>query len=203
VRSAATAFVGAILILVGACGTQVPEVPNEEAVSYSVHLESLVIAHCLGCHDSEEAKAKLVLDPGLGYDKLVGPRSIQEPEMALVEPGDPERSYLWLKLQRSGALLPVAEAATRYRRGQGHAPDLDWLEEAARIGARALSPLDRRWCETVTGFEFGIRNSEFGITTCPPRIRWQVLPEGMGWKFEIRNPKSEIRICVHLPRHDQ
>ena len=87
------------MILAIGCGTQVPEVPDEETVSYSAHLEPLVIAHCLSCHDSEEAKAKLVLDPGIGYDRLVGPRSIQVPDMALVEPGDPERSYLWLKLQ--------------------------------------------------------------------------------------------------------
>ena len=85
--------------IVGGCGAQIPEVPNDEVVSYSVHLEPLVIAHCLSCHDSEEAKAKLVLDPGVGYDRLVGPQSIQVPEMALVKPGDLEQSYLWLKLQ--------------------------------------------------------------------------------------------------------
>lgn len=98
-RSAATACVAAIVVFATGCGTQVPEVPNEEPVSYSVHLEPLVIAHCLSCHDSEEAKAKLVLDPGLGYERLVGPRSIQDPEMALVEPSEVDRSYLWLKLQ--------------------------------------------------------------------------------------------------------
>jgi hypothetical protein len=90
---------GAILVLAAGCGTQVPEVPGEATVSYSAHLEPLVIAHCLSCHESEEAKGKLVLDPGMGYDRLVGHRSIQDPEMALVEPGDPENSYLWLKLQ--------------------------------------------------------------------------------------------------------
>jgi len=99
VRFGATACVGTLLVFAMACGTQVPEVPIEESVSYSMHLEPLIIAHCLSCHESEEAKAKLVLDPGLGYERLVGPRSIQVPEMALVSPGDPERSYLWLKLQ--------------------------------------------------------------------------------------------------------
>ena len=98
-RFGATACVGTLLVFAMACGTQVPEVPIEESVSYSMHLEPLIIAHCLSCHESEEAKAKLVLDPGLGYERLVGPRSIQVPEMALVAPGDPERSYLWLKLQ--------------------------------------------------------------------------------------------------------
>lgn len=98
-RLGATACVGTLLVFAMACGTQVPEVPIEESVSYSMHLEPLIIAHCLSCHESEEAKGKLVLDPGLGYERLVGPRSIQVPEMALVAPGDPERSYLWLKLQ--------------------------------------------------------------------------------------------------------
>ena len=98
-RYSATAVCGCLFIAVAGCGAQVPEVPNEEPVSYSAHLEPLVIAHCLSCHESEDAKAKLVLDPGLGYERLVGPRSVQVPEMALVEPGDPEKSYLWLKLQ--------------------------------------------------------------------------------------------------------
>ena len=98
-RLGATACVGTLLVFAMACGTQVPEVPIEESVSYSMHLEPLIIAHCLSCHESEEAKAKLVLDPGLGYERLVGPRSIQVPEMALVAPGDPGSSYLWLKLQ--------------------------------------------------------------------------------------------------------
>jgi hypothetical protein len=79
----------------------VPEVATGEPVSYAAHLEALVVAHCLNCHDSEEAKGKLVLDPGVGYERLVGPRSVQDPEMALVEPGDLERSYLWLKLQHA------------------------------------------------------------------------------------------------------
>jgi hypothetical protein len=95
----AAAVAGVALAIIAGCGTQVPEVPKEEPVSYSVHLEPLVIAHCLSCHESGEAKAKLVLDPGTGFERLVGSRSTQKPEMALVEPGDPERSYLWLKLQ--------------------------------------------------------------------------------------------------------
>ena len=93
------AAAGLVVLVFTGCGTPVPEVATGEPVSYAAHLEPLVIAHCLSCHESEEAKAKLVLDPGVGYDRLVGPRSVQVPEMALVEPGDPEHSYLWLKLQ--------------------------------------------------------------------------------------------------------
>ena len=89
------------MLVAAGCGTPVPQVATGERISYATHLEALVVAHCLGCHESEEAKAKLVLDPGVGYGRLVGPRSVQVPEMALVEPGDPERSYLWLKLQHA------------------------------------------------------------------------------------------------------
>jgi hypothetical protein len=82
----AAAIVAIVLAAVAGCGTPVPEVAIEEMVSYTAHLEPLVIAHCLSCHESGEAKAKLVLDPGVGYERLVGQRSIQDPEMALVEP---------------------------------------------------------------------------------------------------------------------
>ena len=44
------------------CGTPVPEVATGEPVSYATHLEALVVAHCLTCHDSQEAKGKLVLN---------------------------------------------------------------------------------------------------------------------------------------------
>lgn len=89
------------VVLAVGCGTPVPTVPGNEPVSYSAHLEPLVIAHCLACHESEEPKAKLVLEEGTGYGQLVGRRSVQQPAMALVEPGDPDRSYLWLKLQHT------------------------------------------------------------------------------------------------------
>jgi len=135
VRHTTTAFVGAVLILAIGCGTQVPEVPDEETVSYSAHLEPLVIAHCLSCHDSEEAKAKLVLDPGIGYDRLVGPRSIQVPDMALVEPGDPERSYLWLKLQHvteEGKGMPRTVSGSKKLRESELELYRRWIEGGAK-----------------------------------------------------------------------
>ena len=134
-RHTTTAFVGAVLILAIGCGSQVPEVPDEETVSYSAHLEPLVIAHCLSCHDSEEAKAKLVLDPGIGYDRLVGPRSIQVPDMALVEPGDPERSYLWLKLQHvteEGKGMPRTVSGSKKLRESELELYRRWIEGGAK-----------------------------------------------------------------------
>jgi hypothetical protein len=95
------AVAGGLLVVVAGCGAPVPEVSPEEPVSYAAHLEPLVVAHCVSCHESEDPKSKLVLEPGLGYERLVGPRSVQDPNMALVEPGEPDRSYLWLKLQHA------------------------------------------------------------------------------------------------------
>jgi hypothetical protein len=91
------------LVLAAGCGAPIPDVPESEPVSYAAHLEPLVLAHCLGCHEVDDPKAKLVLEEGTGYGQLVRRRSVQQPEMALVEPGDPEASYLWLKLQHTAA----------------------------------------------------------------------------------------------------
>ncbi len=117
------------------CGTRVPEVPSGEPVSYSLHLEPLVIAHCLSCHESEEAKAKLVLDPGLGFVRLVGPRSIQDPEMVLVEPGNPENSYLWLKLQHvteEGKGMPRTPTGSKKLRESELELYRRWIEGGAK-----------------------------------------------------------------------
>jgi hypothetical protein len=114
-----------------ACGASVPEVPEQLPVSYAEHLEPLVIAHCLACHEAEDPKAELVLDPGVGYQELVGKQSIQVPRMRLVEPGDVEASYLWLKIQH------------RAPEGKGMPRTL--------TGAKKLRPAEielyRRWIE--------------------------------------------------------
>ena len=40
----------------------------------------------------------LVLEPGLSYDELVGVNAVQLPSMPLVDPGNPDNSYLMYKL---------------------------------------------------------------------------------------------------------
>jgi hypothetical protein len=124
-----------IAVLFSGCGATVPEVPEDESVSYSAHLEPLVIAHCLGCHASEEPKAKLVLESGEGYGRLVGRRSVQVPEMALVEPGDPDASYLWLKLQHrapEGKGMPRTLTGTKKLRPAELELYRRWIEDGAK-----------------------------------------------------------------------
>jgi hypothetical protein len=104
-------------------------------VSYERHVEPLVLKRCLDCHTNEEPKANLVLEPGQGYDQMVGRRSAQAPGIDIVEAGDLERSYLWLKLDQrprtgdgmprtlfGGKRLPAVELE-RFRR---------WIEDGAR-----------------------------------------------------------------------
>ncbi len=131
-RLAAASWVA--LVLVG-CGTPVPEVPVDEKVSYSEHLEPLVLAHCLGCHEAEEPKAKLVLEEGTGYGQLVGRHSIQVPEMAIVVPGDPEASYLWLKLEHrasEGKGMPRTPTGVKKLRAAELELYRRWIEDGAR-----------------------------------------------------------------------
>ena len=127
--------VGFALVIAAGCGSQVPDVPAGTPVSYSEHLEPLVLAHCLGCHTKDEAKAKLVLEQGSGFGRLVGPRSVQDPDMALVAPGDPERSYLWLKLQHAtekGEGMPRTLTGSKKLRAAELELYRRWIEDGAR-----------------------------------------------------------------------
>lgn len=89
----------AVLVVIAACSrVEVPVVPADEPVSYSKHLEPLVIARCLSCHTAEEPEAQLVLEAGTGYGAMVDRSSTQVPQARIVAPGDVEASYLWRKL---------------------------------------------------------------------------------------------------------
>ena len=59
-------------------------------------VEAIWSQRCAGCHTDGGAQAGLSLDAGESV--LVGVASTQAPELALVSYGDPEGSYLWLKI---------------------------------------------------------------------------------------------------------
>jgi hypothetical protein len=114
-----------------ACGPGVPDVPPGQAVSYSKHLEPLVLERCLSCHTAEKPEADLVLERGRGHAELVGRSSVQVEGKRLVVPGDLESSYLWDKLIH------------RAEKGEGMPRTL--------FGAKRLPPEElerfRRWIE--------------------------------------------------------
>jgi hypothetical protein len=118
------------------CGrSHLPELAAGEPASYRSHLEPLVQKRCLSCHTAEDPKAGLVLEPGRGWEALVGPSSVQVSSLRLVSPGSPESSYLWHKLDHTAKVgsgmprtllgakrLPPAELE-RFRR---------WIEDGAQ-----------------------------------------------------------------------
>ena len=59
---------------------------------------AIVKARCEKCHSEPDAAGKLDLTPGVAYASLVGRPSLQVPSRKIVEPGDPDRSYLMDKL---------------------------------------------------------------------------------------------------------
>ena len=114
--------------------TPVPEVPEGQVVSYSAHLEPLVLARCLGCHTAEEPKARLVLEQGAGYENLVGRRSVQVATLFLVEPGNVEDSYLWHKLKHraaEGKGMPRTATSVKMLRAAELELYRRWIEEGA------------------------------------------------------------------------
>lgn len=63
-----------------------------------------------GCHVSGVATGGMVLEAGRSYAEIVGRPSQESPLLARVQPGDPERSYLFKKIRGdadiSGSRMP-------------------------------------------------------------------------------------------------
>lgn len=68
-----------------------------EGVTWERRVKKVLQANCGGCHGGVEPSAGFDINSEDAYSKLLLP-SVQQPELKLVEPGDPMRSYLWLKL---------------------------------------------------------------------------------------------------------
>ncbi len=66
-------------------------------VTWESRIKLILEFNCGGCHSGDEAQGDIVLLGDDVYERLLQP-SAQLPEMSLIEPGDPEQSYLYLKL---------------------------------------------------------------------------------------------------------
>lgn len=60
-----------------------------------------LLSYRCGCHDAEQREGDLydLTDPGVAWDVLVDVPSDAVPSMDRVEPGDPEASYMVLKIE--------------------------------------------------------------------------------------------------------
>lgn len=125
----------AVAVFVAGCPrSPLPELPPDQRVSYRDHVEPVVLERCLTCHTADEPKAQLVLEPGRGYDEMVGRSSIQVPSLEIVAPGDLNDSYLWRKLDGEAS---VGEGMPRTLFGYRRLPDPElerfrvWIEDGA------------------------------------------------------------------------
>ena len=82
--------------------------------AWSANIQSIVNQNCVACHQDAAPGQNLSLQRGTAPGSLLGVKSTEASELALIEPGDPSRSYLYLKITDahleaggSGARMPL------------------------------------------------------------------------------------------------
>jgi hypothetical protein len=68
-----------------------------DGVTWEARIKKVLEFNCGGCHNEQDPQGGLTLLGEGVYERLLQP-SAQLPDMALIEPGDPAQSYLFLKL---------------------------------------------------------------------------------------------------------
>lgn len=80
-------------------------------VSYSQDVQPIFTNNCAfsGCHGSSGTQQNLVLEEGVAYDNIVSVPSQEMSQYNRIEPGKPDSSYLYLKINPSppsGSRMP-------------------------------------------------------------------------------------------------
>ena len=71
--------------------------------TFSTAVQPIFDRECVKCHGTKDQKATLDLSPGKSYKALVNVPSKEVPGTVRVKPGEPDQSYLWLKLEHSAS----------------------------------------------------------------------------------------------------
>jgi hypothetical protein len=102
--------------------------------SFMVDMWPLVFPEC-GCHVDENAAGDLYLGKKVAYDNLVGKMSQQADDMLLIDPGSPETSYVWHKLQGTHDDVDGGDGKLMPPGGSLEPEELDlfraWIEQGA------------------------------------------------------------------------
>jgi hypothetical protein len=130
VRLAAAAAL--LALLVSGCGGG----DEPEPVAYSQVQAVWERYGCTGCHPG--VNSSLDLREGRSYDSLVGIAALEDTSLTRVVAGDPERSFLYLKLGGAAPVADIPAIGTRMppRSAPIAAEDLelirDWIEQGAK-----------------------------------------------------------------------
>lgn len=94
---------GGGLVLLGACASEAPapDAPKAAVQAASLYQEKigpLLRSKCATCHLSGQEAGNIQLTPGQAIAAVVDVASRQVPDLKRVAPGDPDGSYLVMKL---------------------------------------------------------------------------------------------------------
>lgn len=113
----------ALVLLVaglGACGGGSDDEAMGEPVAYRDVQAVFQQYGCIDCHPG--VNPSLDLRAGKSYDQLVGVRALEDPSLVRVVAGDPDRSFLYLKL---GGAAPIGDIPAIGTRMPPRAPPID------------------------------------------------------------------------------
>jgi hypothetical protein len=104
-------------------------------VTWEARVRPILEANCGGCHSEAEQQGDLVLVGDGVYARLLE-KSAQVPEFALIEPGDAEASYLYMKLIGAdgitGNIMPFNPLTGEGRLTEAELGDiLTWISNGA------------------------------------------------------------------------
>lgn len=112
-----------------------PAVDPASAPRYASNIQPIYDRSCAvaGCHASVAPAQALDLSPGRSYAATVNRRSTETPALSLVEPGDPDASYMVRKIRGdagiAGELMPQGCPGSPLQGAQCLTPDeIDAIE---------------------------------------------------------------------------
>lgn len=98
------------LLLVG-CEHEGPVEPDpgddSDTPSFSTIQTTIFNTSCAlsGCHAGSNPQQGMDLSEGAAYEAIVGVRSNERPDLFRIEPGDPDQSYLVMKIEGSQGIV--------------------------------------------------------------------------------------------------
>ena len=120
-----------------AIGDAATDTKSEQVVSFKRDVLPRLMAECGICHQRVDPHGLLVIDEDNAYNQLVNVPSYELPSMKRVSPGDPQHSYLWLKVSYQylaaggkGWGMPILSGGVRdpvFRKAIH-----DWIEQGAK-----------------------------------------------------------------------
>lgn len=108
------------------------------AVSFAGQVEPIFAANCAlaGCHSAASAQEGLVLAPGQAFANIVNVSSSQNPALNRITPGNPDDSYLVMKIRGAagirGSRMPLGRPPLTAEQIQ---TIVDWVLEGAQNNA--------------------------------------------------------------------